>query len=279
MLQKQRYAIIGYGVMGEAILSGLISKGKINPKQITACGPREERRTSLQEKYGINTSKDNFVSASGADVVILAVKPQKISTVLKTLNGSITPGSLVISIIAGVPMQQIIDSLKHTAIIRVMPNTPARIGEGISVWTNSPEVTDDQKEVARQTLNCLGTELYVEEEYYLDMATALSGTGPAYVFLFMEALIDAGVHMGFPRRIAEELVLGTLRGSVLYYQSIRDHPASMRNQVTSPGGTSAEALYYLEKAGFRTALSRAIWAAYQRSKELGAEISHSLQPD
>lgn len=279
MLQKQRFAIIGYGVMGEAILSGLISKGKIDPQQITACGPREERRKALEEKYGIQVSKDNSTSASGADVIILAVKPQKISGVLKTLSGVIQPGSLVISIIAGVPMQRIADALKHPAIIRVMPNTPARIGEGISVWTNSADVTEDQKEVARQTLNCLGTELYVEEEYYLDMATALSGTGPAYVFLFMEALIDAGVHMGFPRRIAEELVVGTLRGSVLYYQSIRDHPASMRNQVTSPGGTSAEALYYLEKAGFRTALSRAIWAAYQRSKELGAEINHSLKPD
>ncbi len=279
MLQKQRFAIIGYGVMGEAILSGLISKGKIDPKQITACGPREERRKALEEKYGIQCSKDNSASASSADVIILAVKPQKILGVLKTLSGAIQPGSLIISILAGVPMQRIADALRHPAIIRVMPNTPARIGEGISVWTNSVDVTEDQKEVARQTLNCLGTELYVEEEYYLDMATALSGTGPAYVFLFMEALIDAGVHMGFPRRIAEELVVGTLRGSVLYYQSIRDHPASMRNQVTSPGGTSAEALYYLEKAGFRTALSRAIWAAYQRSKELGAEINHSLQPE
>jgi pyrroline-5-carboxylate reductase len=279
MLQKQRFAIIGYGVMGEAILSGLITKGKIDPRQIITCGPREERRKALEEKYGIATSKDNANAVIGADVVILAVKPQKVSSVLKTLCGGITPGAMVISIIAGVPMERIADSLKHPEIIRVMPNTPARIGEGISVWTNSPEVSEDQKEVARQVLNCLGTELYVEEEYYLDMATALSGTGPAYVFLFMEALIDAGVHMGFPRRIAEELVLGTLRGSVLYYQSIRDHPASMRNQVTSPGGTSAEALYYLEKAGFRTALSRAIWAAYQRSKELGAEITHSLQPD
>lgn len=279
MLQKQRFAIIGYGVMGEAILSGLITKGKIDPKQITACGPREERRKALEDKYEVQTSKDNANAVIGADVVILAVKPQKVSGVLKTLCGRITPGAMVISIIAGVPMDRIAESLKHPAIIRVMPNTPARIGEGISVWTNSPEVSEDQKEIARQVLNCLGTELYVEEEYYLDMATALSGTGPAYVFLFMEALIDAGVHMGFPRRIAEELVLGTLRGSVLYYQSIRDHPASMRNQVTSPGGTSAEALYYLEKAGFRTALSRAIWAAYQRSKELGAEITHSLQPD
>lgn len=279
MLQKQQFAIIGYGVMGEAILSGLITKGKIDPRQIIACGPREERRKALEEKYGVQTSKDNAKAVIGANVVILAVKPQKVSAVLKTLCGGVAPGAMVISIIAGVSMERIADTLKIPAIIRVMPNTPARIGEGISVWTNSPEVSEDQKEVARQVLNCLGTELYVEEEYYLDMATALSGTGPAYVFLFMEALIDAGVHMGFPRRIAEELVLGTLRGSVLYYQSIRDHPASMRNQVTSPGGTSAEALYYLEKAGFRTALSRAIWAAYQRSKELGAEITHSLQPD
>ncbi len=279
MLKQQRFAIIGYGVMGEAIISGLISKGGIDPSHITACGPREERRVALQDKYDIQAAKDNRAAASEADVIILAVKPQKISTVLKNLDGCIPPKSLIISIIAGVPMQRIADSVKHGAIVRVMPNTPARIGEGISVWTNSPEVTSEQKEIAQQTLSFLGTELYVEEEYYLDMATALSGTGPAYVFLFMEALVDAGVHMGFPRRIAEELVLGTLRGSVKFYESIRDHPAAMRNQVTSPGGTSAEALYYLEKAGFRTAISRAIWAAYQRSKELGAEINHTIQPD
>jgi pyrroline-5-carboxylate reductase len=279
MIQDELFAIIGYGVMGEAILSGLITKGNIDPGHIVVSEPREERRTSLIEKYGIRTTKDNAEAASQADVVILAIKPQKVSTVLKGLSARIRPEALVISIIAGVPIQQLASSLKHEHVVRVMPNTPARIGEGISVWTNSPKCNPEHLETARQTLKCLGTEVYVEEESYLDMATALSGTGPAYVFLFMEALIDAGVHMGFPRWIAEELVVDTLRGSVLYYQSNREHPAAMRNQVTSPGGTSAEALYYLEKAGFRTAISRAVWAAYQRSRELGAELSRSQQLD
>ncbi len=152
-----------------------------------------------------------------------------------------------------------------------MPNTPGQIGEGITVWTCSKEVTEEQQEMARKLLGAMGEEVFVEDESYLDMATALSGSGPAYVFLFTEALIDAGVHMGFPRRIAEQLVLQTIKGSVSYYHYAERHPATLRNQVTSPGGTSAEALYYLEKAGFRTAISRAVWAAYQRSLELGKE--------
>jgi pyrroline-5-carboxylate reductase len=155
-------------------------------------------------------------------------------------------------------------------VIRAMPNTPAQIGEGIAVWTAAPEVTEVQRELAGHILRALGEEVYVEDENYLDMATALSGTGPAYVFLFMEAMIDAGVHLGFPRRIAEQLVTETLRGSVDYYAGRKQHAASLRNEVTSPGGTSAEAIYYLEKAGFRTAISRAVWAAYERSQALGA---------
>jgi pyrroline-5-carboxylate reductase len=154
-----------------------------------------------------------------------------------------------------------------------MPNTPAQIGEGITVWTVSPSVSQEQKQTARRLLSALGDEIFVEEENYLDMATALSGTGPAYVFLFMEAMVDAGVHLGFPRRIAEQLVAKTVRGSVDYYTKREDqvHLARLRNEVTSPGGTSAAALYYLEKAGFRTAISRAIWAAYERSRELGRD--------
>jgi pyrroline-5-carboxylate reductase len=279
MIENQQFAIIGFGVMGEAILSGLIEKGGIKPTNIIASEPREERRTTLIEKYGIRATRDNADAASQADVVILSVKPQKSSTVLKGLAGKIKADAVVISIIAGVPLEKLTGSLKHNAVIRVMPNTPARIGEGISVWVNSAGATPAHLDIARETLKCLGTEVYVEEESYLDMATALSGTGPAYVFLFMEALIDAGVHMGFPRWIAEELVVSTLRGSVLYYQANHEHPAAMRNQVVSPGGTTAEALYYLEKAGFRTAISRAVWAAYQRSKELGAEMNREQNLD
>jgi pyrroline-5-carboxylate reductase len=187
------------------------------------------------------------------------------------MQGSIRPHALVLSIVAGAPIAKIAGGLKHEIIVRSMPNTPAQIGEGITVWTASPQVTEDQRGMSRQILSALGQEIFVEEEYYLDMATALSGTGPAYVFLFMEALVDAGVHLGFPRRIAEQLVTQTVRGSVDFYLRREDtaHLAHLRNQVTSPGGTSAAALYYLEKAGFRTALSRAIWAAYERSQELG----------
>ncbi|HEX2696491.1 MAG TPA: pyrroline-5-carboxylate reductase, partial [Anaerolineales bacterium] len=205
-----------------------------------------------------------------ADVVVLSIKPQRLSEVMKGLKG-IHPDALVLSIVAGASIQKISTGLKHKAIVRSMPNTPGQIGQGITVWTASHETTDKQRETARQVLGALGQEVFVEDESYLDMATALSGTGPAYVFLFTEALIDAGVHMGFPRRIAEQLVLQTIKGSAEFYEQAERHPAALRNQVTSPGGTSAEALYYLEKAGFRTAISRAVWAAYQRSLELGKE--------
>jgi pyrroline-5-carboxylate reductase len=214
---------------------------------------------------------DNAAAVRAADVVVLSVKPQRLDKVLAGLRGALRPEALALSIVAGASIAKLSHGLQHGVIVRSMPNTPAQIGEGITVWTAAPEVSAEQRAMARQILLALGQEIFVEEENYLDMATALSGTGPAYVFLFMEAMVDAGVHMGFPRRIAEQLVSQTLRGSVNFYQRNEEqvHLARLRNQVTSPGGTSAEALYYLEKAGFRTAISRAIWAAYERSGELG----------
>ncbi len=269
MMNSQNLSIIGPGVMAEAIIAGLIRNQVLPPQNIIAAGPRPERGGELVERYGIRFTADNAEAVNNADIVILAVKPQKLRTVLAGLRGKIAPHAVVLSIIAGASIQTISGGLEHPAVIRAMPNTPAQIGQGITVWTSSASVTEEQLEAARLILMALGQEIFVEEENYLDMATALSGTGPAYVFLFMEALIDAGVHLGFPRRIAEQLVTQTIRGSVEYYALKKDHPAHLRNQVTSPGGTSAAALYYLEKAGFRTALSRAIWAAYERSQELG----------
>jgi len=267
---KKKITFIGPGVMAEAMIAGLLHKKLAQPEEITVSGPREERGGQLHEKYRINTTTDNTSAASQADVVVLSVKPQRLSEVMKGLKG-IRAKALVLSIIAGANIKKIGTGLKHKAIVRSMPNTPGQIGEGITVWASSKEVTEEQQETARAMLGALGDEVFVEDESYLDMATALSGSGPAYVFLFTEALIDAGVHMGFPRRIAEQLVLQTIKGSVSFYHQAERHPATLRNQVTSPGGTSAEALYYLEKAGFRTAISRAIWAAYQRSLELGKE--------
>jgi len=269
-MAKNKIAFIGPGVMAEAMIAGLLNEKLAKPENVIASGPRAERGAELHKKYGIKVSTDNASAVHEADVVVLSVKPQRLSEVMKGLKG-IRTDALVLSIIAGANIKKISTGLKHKAIVRSMPNTPGQIGEGITVWTASKEVTDEQQKMARSILGALGEEVFVEDESYLDMATALSGTGPAYVFLFTEALIDAGVHMGFPRRIAEQLVLQTIKGSASFYEYAERHPATLRNQVTSPGGTSAEALYYLEKAGFRTAISRAVWAAYQRSLELGKE--------
>ncbi len=268
-----KIAFIGPGVMAEAMIGGLIRQKLESPQDLIAAGPRLERLDELQKKYGIQTQTDNAKAAQRADVVVLSVKPQKLDKVLAGLKGAIPSHALVLSIVAGAPIEKILRGLDHPYIVRSMPNTPAQIGEGITVWTVSPMVSEEQKQTARRLLSALGDEIFVEEENYLDMATALSGTGPAYVFLFMEAMVDAGVHLGFPRRIAEQLVAKTVRGSVDYYTKREDqvHLARLRNEVTSPGGTSAAALYYLEKAGFRTAISRAIWAAYERSRELGRD--------
>jgi len=269
MTESPRIALIGPGVMAEAVIGGLIRNQVAEPSKIIAAGPRQERGDELITRYGIRFTIDNTAAVNGAEIVVLSVKPQRLHGVLAGLRGKIAPGTLVLSIVAGASTLTISQALEHATVVRVMPNTPAQIGQGIAVWTASTSVTQVQKELSRRILQALGQEIFVEDETMLDMATALSGTGPAYVFLFMEALIDSGVHLGFPRRISEALVLQTLRGSVEYYAQKKDHPAHLRNEVTSPGGTSAEALYYLEKAGFRTAISRAIWAAYERSQELG----------
>ena len=270
MLDK-KIAFIGSGAMGEAMIGGLLRQKLAEPQDLLAADPRESRLEELKGKYNIQPFTDNNQPASQADVVVLSVKPQRLSEVLDGLKGSIPSHALVLSIVAGAKINKISKGLKHAAVVRSMPNTPAQISEGITVWMPSEAVSDEQKEIAAKILGAFGDEVLADDEGYLDMATALSGTGPAYVFMFMEALIDAGVHMGFPRHISEKLVLKTIRGSVDYYYQAERHPATLRNQVTSPGGTSAEALYYLEKAGFRTAISRAIWAAYQRSLELGKE--------
>lgn len=275
MLNEIHIAFIGPGVMAEAMLSGLLKKNLIPSSNIFTSGPFIDRVNRLRDEYGTLPFTNNVEAAKNADVVILSVKPQRLDKVLEELNGSIKKDALVLSIVAGASISKISRLLNHDIIVRSMPNTPAQIGQGITVWTCSEMVTERQKEFAKSILGAFGQEIFVDEEDYLDKATALSGTGPAYVYLFMEAMVDAGVHLGFSRRIAERLVIETVRGSVNYYDNGAEqsrHLARLRNQVTSPGGTSAEALYYLEKAGFRTAISRAIWAAYQRSKELGQDV-------
>jgi len=269
MLKGRRIALIGPGVMGEALLSALLARAGVAAEDLTVAGPRAERLRELAERYGVETSTDNRAAVQRAEAVVLAVKPQTLPVVLEALSGAIPPGALVLSIVAGARLEDLSRKLGHEALVRAMPNTPAQIGQGITVWAARPTVSEELKEMARQMLAGLGSEVFADDEDYLDMATALSGTGPAYVFLFMEALVDAGVHLGFPRRIAEQLVVQTLKGSVAFYETSPSHLARLRNQVTSPAGTTAAALYFLDKAGFRPALSRAVWAAYERSVQLG----------
>ncbi|MBT3321707.1 MAG: pyrroline-5-carboxylate reductase [Anaerolineae bacterium] len=266
-----KIAFIGSGAMAGAMIVGLLRENLAKPENLFASDTREERGEELREKYGVIPFTNNLSAIKNVDVVVLSIKPQRLSGVLEELKGNIPADALVLSIIAGATIEKIGTGLQHGKIVRTMPNTPARIGEGITVWVASDAVSSSQKEQAQKILSALGEDVFVEDEYYLDMATALSGSGPAYVYMFMEAMIDAGVHMGFPRRISEKLVTQTMRGSVNFYERNDMHVAALRNQVTSSGGTSAEALYYLEKAGIRTAISRAIWAAYQRSLELGRE--------
>jgi len=269
MKDNTSIAFIGSGMMAEAMIAGLLKQKRLPAGQITASGPRPERGKQLAEKHGIAWSTDNAAAAAGKKVVVLSVKPQKMAQVLADIHGHVQPDALVLSIAAGISIAAIAGGLHHPVVVRAMPNTPGQIGQGITMWTATPGITEEQRKQAVVILGALGEEIFSKDEDDMDKATALSGTGPAYIFLFMEAMIDAGVHLGFSRRVAQQLVLQTMAGAVEYARQSHYHPAELRNQVTSPGGTSAEALYHMEKGGLRTVVSRSVWAAYQRSKTLG----------
>ena len=271
-LRESTIATVGSGVMAEAMIAGLLRAEQVAPDQIIASHPRAERRSELISSYGIRTVEDNASAVEHADVVVLAIKPQMLIRVGRELNGTMRPGQLVISIIAGATTKALSNVLGHRQVVRSMPNTPAQLGRGMTVWFATPEVTDAQKEQARTLLSSLGMQLEVDDEKLVAMATAVSGTGPTYVFLVMEALIDAAVHLGFPRHMAHDLVVETLEGSTLFAKSSGMHPAQLRNMVTSPGGTSAAALHELESGRLRTVLSEAVWAAYRRTDELGKNL-------
>jgi pyrroline-5-carboxylate reductase len=276
-LKGKSLAFVGGGAMAGAMIGGLLNSHTVAAKAIAASDPHTERIKDLESRFGITTTTDNVAAARSADIVVLSVKPQMLRFVFRDLCGKLRKDALVLSIIAGARVESIAQGLKHAAVVRSMPNTPAQVAEGMTVWTASASATAAQRDDARAVLSAFGKELYVADEAFLDMATAISGSGPSYVFLFMEALIDAAVHLGFSREDARTLVTQTVRGSAIYAEHSSSHPAEMRNLVTSPGGTSAHALYQLEKGGFRTLLSKAVWAAFQRSVSLSA-LNTAVQP-
>jgi pyrroline-5-carboxylate reductase len=275
-LAGRTLATIGTGVMAESMIAGLIRGQLVTPDQVIASHPRTERREQLARDHRIRVTSSNVEAVTGADVVVLAVKPQMLARVGREVGPCLAPGQLVLSVIAGATTAALEGFLGHRELVRSMPNTPAQIGRGMTVWYATPETTPDQRAQAKALLSSLGSEIEVDDEKLVAMATAVSGTGPTYVFLVMEALIDAAVHLGFPRHVAHDLVVETLEGSTLFAKQSGSHPAFLRNMVTSPGGTSAAALHELESGRLRTVLSEAVWAAFRRTVELGEQLERAV---
>src|SRR5919197_4603927 len=278
-LSKASIATVGSGVMAEAMIAGLLRGKLVKPGQVVASHPRPERRDQLERDYGIRSVGSNITAVQNADVVLLAIKPQMLGRVGREIGPELRKGQLVLSVIAGATTAALTGILGHDQVVRSMPNTPARLGKGMTVWYATPETTSDQRAQASALLRALGQEIEVDDEKMVAMATAVSGTGPTYVFLVMEALIDAAVHLGFPRHVAHDLVIETLEGSTLFAKKSGMHPAELRNMVTSPGGTSAAALHELESGRLRTVLSEAVWAAFRRTLELGDQLEAQVARD
>ncbi len=267
-----KLGIIGGGAMGEAIIAALTAAGIAEAAQIAVADVAPERPRYLSERYGVRACESNAAAATGVDYLVLAVKPQDFERAAADLKGHLSADAIAVSIMAGVPIAKLEDQLDSGAVVRAIPNTPAQIGEGMTVWTATAAVGESARDGLRQIFAALGKEAFVPEERYLDMATALSGSGPAYVFLFIEALTDAGVHVGLARELASALALQTVAGAARYAAATGKHPAELRAQVSSPGGTTVEGLRALETGGLRAAVMDAVIAAFEKSKALGEGV-------
>lgn len=255
--------------MGGAMLSAILDKDLARPEDIVVSDINGARLEHLGQEYGIAVMSDNKQAIDKGDVVIFAIKPQNLAGVMAELNGKLKPAQVVLSIIAGARIETLHRGLNHSCVVRAMPNTPAQIGEGMTVWTATAEVTGQQKGWIGSILGAMGKEIYAGDEGFIDMATAVSGSGPAYIFLIVEALVDAAVNIGLPVDMAYELVIQTILGSIHFAQKSGRTPLELRKMVTSPGGTTAAALLKLEEGNFTGLLIQAVTAAYNRAKELG----------
>jgi pyrroline-5-carboxylate reductase len=264
-----KIAFIGGGNMGEAIIGALLKKKLCKHSDISASDIVEDRRNYLKKKYGIAVTDNNKEAVSEKNIIVLAIKPQQMNDALAGLNGVLKADQLVLSIAAGVTIESIIKGLGHRKIVRSMPNTPAQLGLGMTGWTATAEVSSEQKNWAHTILGAMGKEIYFENEDALDMVTAVSGSGPAYFYLFAEALIDAGVKIGISREDAEILVKQTMLGAAHLVNESDKAPADLRRNVTSKGGTTEQAIKVFEENGLARIAGEAVKAAYRRSKELG----------
>jgi len=264
-----KLSFIGGGNMGEAMLAAVLRTRLSRPQSICVSDISESRRQYLEQKYGVPVTDNNRKAVETADVIVLAVKPQSLAEVMTELGGQLKPRQLVLSIIAGTRIRMLRRGLKHRRIVRVMPNTPSQIGEGMTVWTATRQVTDRQKKQVRSILGVMGKEIRFDDEKHIDIATAISGSGPAYFFLFVESLVESAVKIGIPRETAETLVLQTMLGAARLIQQSDKPPAELRRMVTSPGGTTAAAIEQFENDHFSQIVLQAVTAAYKRARELG----------
>lgn len=255
--------------MAEAIIKRLCVDELLPPSEIRVTEPIAPRREYLSQTYDVACFEPGEDGAIDAESIVLAVKPQVLDRVLPGLKGKIAPEAIVLSIMAGVRISTLRRGLAHESIVRSMPNTPAQVGQGMTVWTATSAVDARGRMRAQTILEAMGDALYVDDEKALDMATGLSGSGPGFVFLIIEAMADAGVQIGLSREQSLRMVLQTIDGSVQLARESGLHPAELRNRVTSPAGTTAAGLFALEQAGIRGTLTEAIEQAYLRSKELG----------
>lgn len=269
MLREKRIGFIGGGNMAEALTRGLMAGG-VPSAAISVAEPVEERRDFLHERYGIRVTAENRAVVSACDVVILAVKPQMAGEVLRETADAVSPDKLLISIMAGVGTKAVEEAVQGARVVRVMPNTPALVMEAASAISRGSGAAAEDLSLARHLFDLIG-KTWVVDEKLMDAVTGLSGSGPAYVFTFIEALADAGVKNGLPRDIAAGLAAQTVFGAAKMVLETREHPALLREKVTSPGGTTIAGLHVLEKEGFRGTVINAVDAATARSRELGGK--------
>ncbi|WNG18613.1 pyrroline-5-carboxylate reductase [Cystobacter fuscus] len=269
---ERTIAFIGAGNMAEALIKGLLRAGTARPDSIIATGRREERLDGLRRTYGVRTTVDNVAAVREADVVVLAVKPQALDKVLRQVAPAADTKKLFVSVAAGVPISVMERRLgQGMRVIRTMPNTPSLVGMGACALAPGEHASEEDMAVASRVFQSVGITTVVEENL-LDAVTGLSGSGPAYIFLIIEALSDAGVKVGLPRYTAQKLAAQTVLGSAQLLIETNTHPGQLKDQVTSPGGTAIAGLHTLEAGGLRTTLINAVEAATRRSKELGEQF-------
>ena len=267
---KGNVAFIGGGAMATATIRGLIQSQICAAGDLNVSDPLESARKELAAQTGVNTHAEGGPWIGEAETIMLVVKPQHVEQAAAQVADFVKEGQIVISFVTGARLSSLEAHLGHSRVVRAMPNTAVQVGRGFTVWSASSAVDESDRSHVRKILNALGSELYTADEHHIDIATAVSASGPAYALLVLESWTDAGVFLGLPRPLAQKMALETIAGTMALCDALDQHPAVLKSQVTSPGGTTARALQVFEEGGIRGLFGRAITAAHERSLDLGS---------